>query len=433
MCGCYTPPARGTRIAIFLPNWLGDLVMATPALRAIRRRFSTGISGFRDSGISGFGDSGISGHADARSSIINHQSSIINPPPSTLNHQPSVGQPRLIGIVRPHLSGLLAGTDWLDEQWPFDPRARDPRLRRRALLGRMRQERFDLALLLTNSLDTALLAWLGGAKQRVGYVRYGRGPLLTDRLYPPRVGRRIVPAPMVESYLRLAEAVGCPPESPRLELAITEAEEALAEQIWRRLGLRADGRVIAINSSGAYGTAKLWPAERFAELARRVTDELDHDVLVICGPAEREIAREIVRRAARSRAFSLAEQPLGLGTSKSCIRRCRLMVSTDSGPRHLAAAFGKPVITLLGPTLRTWIENPTVREVFVSVDLDCLGCGKRVCPLGHHRCMRDLSADAVYAEVAGLLQQDEPVGQGSGVRSQESGVRSQESGARGQG
>jgi heptosyltransferase-2 len=83
------------------------------------------------------------------------------------------------------------------------------------------------------------------------------------------------------------------------------------------------------------------------------------------------------------------------------------MVSTDSGPRHLAAAYGKPVITLLGPTLRTWIENPTVREVFVSANLDCLGCAKRVCPWGHHRCMQELPVEAVYAEIVKLLEEDE--------------------------
>jgi len=349
--------SRPTSIGIFLPNWLGDLVMATPALRAVRRHFGR--------------------------------------------------QSRLVGIVRPHLGELLPGTDWLDEQWFFNPRSRDPGLRAWSLVRRMRRERFDVALLLTNSLRTAMVAWLGGARERVGYVRYGRGPLLTGRLYPQRVGGRIVPRPMVETYLALAEAVGCPPESPRLELATTEPERQLAEGIWRRLGLRSDGRVIALNSSGAYGAAKLWPADRFAALARRVVDELDHDVLVVCGPEERETAREIVRRAGRPRVFSLAEQPLGLGTSKACIGRSRLMVSTDSGPRHVAAAFGKPVITLLGPTLPVWIENPTVRAAFVSVELDCLGCAKRVCPLGHHRCMRDLSADMVYAEIVRLLEGEE--------------------------
>ena len=346
-----------TSIGIFLPNWLGDLVMATPALRALRRRFGA--------------------------------------------------QSRLVGIVRPHLIELLAGTDWLDEQWAFDPRAKARELRRRALVRRIRRRRFDLVVLLTNSLDTALLAWLGGVPKRVGYARYGRGPLLTGRLYPRRVDGRVVPRPMVESYLELAEAVGCPRDSLRLELAVTEPERQLGDEIWGRLGLRTDRRVVALNSSGAYGAAKLWPAERFAELARRVVDELDHDVLVICGPNERETAREIVRRAGRPRVFSLAEGPLGLAASKSCIRRSRLMVSTDSGPRHVAAALGKPVITLLGPTLRTWIENPTVREVFVSSEQDCLGCAKRTCPLGHHRCMHDLSAGKVYAEVVKLLEEDE--------------------------
>ncbi len=344
------------KIGIFLPNWLGDLVMATPALRAIRRHFG----------------------------------------PHTA----------VTGILRPGLGELLAGTDWLDEQWYFDPRARQPQWRRWALVRRMRRRRFDEVILLTHSLHTGLLAWLGGAKQRTGYVRYGRGPLLTGKLYPPRDGRRVIASPMVDTYLALATAVGCPPESPRLELATTEAEERAAEKIGHRLGLRTDGRVVTLNPSGVYGAAKRWPVEHFADLARRVVDELDHDVLVICGPAERQFAGEIVRHAGRRRVFSLADQPLGLGITKACIRRSRLMVSTDSGPRHIAAALGKPVITLLGPTRQVWIDNPTVRGAFLQSDLECLGCAKRVCPLGHHRCMRQLPVERVVGEVARLLGEE---------------------------
>jgi heptosyltransferase-2 len=79
------------------------------------------------------------------------------------------------------------------------------------------------------------------------------------------------------------------------------------------------------------------------------------------------------------------------------------MVSTDSGPRHVAAAFGKPVVTLFGPTLPIWVENPEVRGVHLQRDLDCIGCGKRVCPLGHHRCMRELSVETVFTEVLKLI------------------------------
>ena len=155
----------------------------------------------------------------------------------------------------------------------FRPRAKRPDQRRFALVRRMRQERFDLVLLLTNSFHTALLAWLGGAKERVGYARNGRGLLLTSKTRPPRDGKEILPRPMVQSYLDLAAAVGCGPESPRLELAVTPPEHRLGESIWRRLGLRRDGRVVAIYSGGAYGSAKQWPVEHAAALARLIVAE----------------------------------------------------------------------------------------------------------------------------------------------------------------
>ncbi|MGA2621130.1 MAG: lipopolysaccharide heptosyltransferase II [Thermoguttaceae bacterium] len=340
-------------LAVFLPNWVGDIVMATPALRALRRRF---------------------------------------------------GAARIVGILRPQLVDLLDGTTWLDEQWPFDPHAGRREWQRLALLSRLRRGRFDAALLLTNSLHTALLAWLGGARQRIGYALHGRGPLVNQRLDAPRQGRRLRPAPMVESYLALAGAMGCPPESPRLELVVTDAERRLGARIWQTLGLRTDGRVVALNSSGAYGCAKRWPVEHCGTLARRIVEQLDHDVLLLCGPTECRQARDAVRHAACGRVFSLAEQPMSLPATKACLERSRLLVSTDSGPRHIAAALGKPVVTLLGPTLPVWIENPTVRGPMLRTDLDCLGCGRRVCPLRHHRCMRELRPESVLAEVAALLQ-----------------------------
>ncbi len=205
------------------------------------------------------------------------------------------------------------------------------------------------------------------------------------------------------------------------------ADERSADAVFGRLGLRGDGRVVALNSSGAYGGSKLWPVEYFGQLARRIVAELDHDVLVTCGPNERDIAREIVRLAAgkgdrsnlcaaplgpfrqigpvpfSGRIVSMADQPMDLGTAKACIRRCRLMVSTDSGPRHVAAALGLPVVTLFGPMLPVWSENPTQRAINLVLDLDCIGCHRRTCPLGHHRCMRDLTVDRVFAAVLELL------------------------------
>ena len=337
------------KIAVFLPNWLGDLVMATPTLRAIRAHFGP--------------------------------------------------QARLVGVLRPYLGEVLAGTGWLDEQWHLGPGGDDRGASVRATPRRMRAERFDLAVFMTNSLRTAWLAWRGGAKERIGYVRNGRGLLLTGRLYSRMQGRHPLPAPTVEFFLELAQALGCEDGSPRLELATLPADERSADAVFARLGLAQGGRVAALNSGAAFGAAKLWPTEYFGQLAHRIVTQLDHDVLVVCGPREREIAREIVRLAGSPRVFSMAEQPMDLGTAKACIRRCRWMVSTDSGPRHVAAAFGLPLVTLFGPMLPVWSENPTQRAINLVLDLDCIGCRERTCPLGHHRCMRELSVDRVFAAV----------------------------------
>ena len=156
----------------------------------------------------------------------------------------------------------------------------------------------------------------------------------------------------------------------------------------RSLGLRRDGRVIAVNSTGAYGAAKLWPLAHSGALARLIAQRWTTTFLVLCGPQEGRHARTSSARPNFPRVFSLAEPAGRPAGDQGCLQRCRLLVSTDSGPRHIAAALGKPVVTLLGPTLPVWIENPTVFGVMVRLDMDCIGCGKRTCPLRHHRCMR---------------------------------------------
>lgn len=311
----------------------------------------------------------------------------------------------LIGILRPHLADVLAGTEWLDEAWYYQPKADDPALRTWSLVKRMRRQRLDAVVLLTNSLRTGLMAWAGAARQRIGFARFGRSMLLTERLYHRRQGRRYVPSPVLYDYLRLAYAMGCPPESARLELATTPDDEAAADAVWSELQLPAGDRVVVLNSGGAFGAAKLWPTEYFANLAWRIAMEQDHDVLVICGPSEREIAREIVARAAHPRVKSLADAPLSIGLSKACVRRSRLLVTTDSGPRHFAAAFNVPVVTLFGPTHIAWSETHYERAVHLQRQVPCGPCQQRTCPLGHHRCMRELTVAEVFRAVVHQLSE----------------------------
>lgn len=341
------------RLGIFLPNWIGDAVMATPTLRALR----------------------------------NH----LGP------------EAELVGIMRPYVADVLAGTPWLDKQVFYDPQSRQASLGSWSLVRTLRRMKLDTAVLLTNSFRTAMLAWLGGARQRVGYVRSGRGWLLNRKLYPPTADGRFLPSPVLDYYLELAYALGCPPESPRLELATSAEDERQAEEAWQRLRLPAGRRVVLLNSGGAFGAAKLWPAGYFSALARRLVTRDDRSVLVLCGPKEQDLAEQIVRGAGHARVVSLAHEPVSIGLTKACVRRGSLLVTTDSGPRHFAAAFGVPVVTLFGPTHVAWSENHFPQAVHLRHELECAPCQQRVCPLGHHRCMQELSVEEVHRAVVRML------------------------------
>jgi heptosyltransferase-2 len=343
------------RIAVFLPNWVGDVVMATPMLRALRKHFG----------------------ANAE----------------------------LIGIHKPYLSDVLAGSNWLDRTILYDRRSKETAHHTWPVVKALRAARPEIAVLLPNSLRSAVMARLAGIPTRVGYARYGRGALLTHKLYHPRLGRAYLPTPGIDAYLQLAYALECEAESPRLELATTALEEASADDVWRRLRLPPGEHVVVLNSGGAYGAAKHWPIEHCAALATRIATERHKSVLVLCGPAERQIASEIVQRAAHPHVVSLADEQLSLGLSKACVRRSALLVTTDSGPRFFGIAFGKPVVTLFGPTHPRWSTTHDPRETELQHKVPCGPCSKRVCPLGHHQCMRDQTVDRVFAAVSLQLDQ----------------------------
>jgi heptosyltransferase II len=160
------------------------------------------------------------------------------------------------------------------------------------------------------------------------------------------------------------------------------------------------------NPGGAFGAAKHWPTASFAALARTIADKRDKSVLVLCGPAERDESREIVRQADHPLVDSLAEIPLSIGLTKAAVRHTRLLITTDSGPRHFAPPFGVPVVTLFGPTHIAWSETFYDKAVHLQLEVDCGPCQRRVCPLGHHRCMRDLGVSQVFEAADKLLNQD---------------------------
>ena len=123
------------------------------------------------------------------------------------------------------------------------------------------------------------------------------------------------------------------------------------------------------------------------------------------GATQRLVALGKPSEAGDPRVVSLADEASSLGLTKAVIRHATALVSTDSGPRHFAAPFGVPVVTLFGPTHVAWSETGYEREVHVQLDVECGPCQQRICPLGHHRCMTELPADRVFRELQTLMQQ----------------------------
>jgi heptosyltransferase-2 len=348
------------RIGVLLPNWVGDCVMATPALRTLRQELP-----------------------DAR----------------------------IVGVAKPYLVPLLAGTPWLDRIVPWEHKGRGRLSRTWRLIKELRAERLDVLLLLRASLHAGLVARLSGARYTIGYARRGLQLLLTNPTSPLHHGRGSPPVSAVDDYLNLLGVLGLQADSRHVELATTLRDEAAADGVWQRLALPSGDRIMLLNAGGAYGEAKHWPAEYCVSLALRAAKEFDLTTLVLCGPQEREAALAIEKAAHHPQVCSLAGEDVSFGTTKAIIRRSRLMVTSDSGPRHIAAAVGTPTIVLFGPIDARWSRNYQQHSIELSVPLDCAPCGRRACPLGHHRCMRDLTVDQVLQAVARMLE-------GSGFRVQ---------------
>jgi heptosyltransferase-2 len=300
------------------------------------------------------------------------------------------------------VADVLAGTNLVDRVLFHHPRNRNAREERGwRFVQKLRRERFDLAVLFPNSFHSALLARLSGASRRVGFDRDGRGWLLTDRIPPQPVK---TPHPAIDAYLRIAAYLGCSRLERRMELASLPEDERRLAEFWQRhpAELRSEG-VVTLSPGGAFGSAKHWPTESFAVLARRIAGEFGHAVLVVCGPAERDESRAIARIANHWKVVSLADAPLSIGLTKAAVKLSKLLVTTDSGPRHFAPPFDVPVVTLFGPTHIAWSETYYSKALHLQHPVDCGPCQQRTCPLGHHRCMKELSVETVFSAVARML------------------------------
>jgi len=338
-------------IHVRLPNWVGDVVMATPALRALRR-------------------------AAPRARIV------------------------LVGAATSRR--LLAGLDCFDDFFVLDRRGRHAGLTGFLRAAReLARDRDRLFVLLPNSISSALLARAARSRCVLGYWSRERFLLLDARPRLEMEGIRRRPIPMTRLYLDLLRAVGVESADETLALAIGGDEEERASAALRSLGIGADEPYFAANPGASFGASKFWTLEGFAGTIRGLHERRGLRTLVLCGPGEEELARSISAAAGAS-AVDTSRSPLPLELLKPVLRRARLLVTTDTGPRHIATAFGTPCIVVMGPTDPRHTNSNLEATRVLRVDVDCGPCHLKVCPLDH-RCMTRIGAPDALAAADALL------------------------------
>lgn len=327
------------RILVRAPNWVGDVVMATPAFRALREHF----------------------------------------PEAELSVQ-----------IRESLAPLLAGTPWFDEVLPVASHRKGIAAILRE--GRaLRSRRFDLGLCLPDSVSSSLLMRAAGVTEVVGYARGFRGLFLTRAIPPLRAADGGAWVAREHQVLGLAAAVGADSSDTRLELFTTGDEEAEAAAALGEAGVGEEEGLVALAPGAAYGPSKCWPPEYFGRLADALA-EVGLRPVLIGAPNEREVSARVVG-AARCAPVDLTGR-VSLGASKAVLARSRALVCNDAGTRHVAVAFGVPVICLFGPTSLAKTNENLERVAVLAADVACRPCYHRVCPIDH-RCMTRIEPERV--------------------------------------
>ena len=341
-------PQVPERILVRAPTWIGDAVMATPALRALRAAWPGA--------------------------------------EIALEGRPAVG-------------ALLRGLPSFDRFLP------DPGGGARAMLARaraIRRERFDWAVLLPDSPRAALGPFLARVPRRVGYARdLLRRRLVNDSLAPPRERGRRAAVPMTERYLRITRHLGCADRGDRLELAVEPAAQAQLERQLAAHGVAGDERLLVVTPGAAFGPAKRWPPGHFAAAAELLARRLG--LLPVLAPAASEagLARAIAG-ALPVRAVALVDPAPELERLKALVARAALVLTNDSGPRQIAVALGRPAVVVMGPSDPGHSAQHLERQRVLREPVPCSPCGLRRCPIDH-RCMTRLRPERVLAAAEELL------------------------------
>lgn len=323
------------RVLVKETNWLGDIVMSLPALRAVRRAFP---------------------------------------------------KARLSVLVKKELASFFDGAAWIDEILPYS--LRKGWLRgfsdRRAIVRDLRARRFDLAVLLPNSFDSALWPALARVPHRVGFARDGRGLLLN---HTASATAKILDIHQVHYYLHmLRETLGIDGSADDFKPDVCPKALARMREFLNANRKHAGRPLVALAAAAAYGPAKEWPSEHYAQLIDLLWQRHQAECVLVGAPSERRKSEDVAKAAAAGAVVAAGQT--GMSDALALLSLCDAFAGNDSGSMHAAGALGLPTVGIFGSTRsdRTGPLGPRTKVLYKP--LDCSPCLKRTCRFGHYDCLR---------------------------------------------
>ena len=348
-------PQHPRKILIRSTNWIGDAVMSTPAVRTIRENFP---------------------------------------------------ESEITLLVHPWVADVFRYSPRVDQIFLYEKKARHQGIKGMVhLAGELRQQQYDCAILLQNAFEAALITAMAGIPARGGYPTDGRGLLLTHRVTK---APELITKHEVHYYQRIVRGLGMKAAPSELELFIPGDILAAARKRLETLSGRTKeaAPVIGLNPGAAFGPAKRWPPERYAELADALSRQTGATFVIFGSAADQETAATILRQVGRSTkpVLDLTGRTT-LIEAMAMIGECDAFVTNDSGLMHVAAALRTPTVAIFGSTdhIRTGplAGNATV----IRRPLPCSPCKKPQCPEKHFRCMKLIPSDEVVRAVMAQLEQ----------------------------
>ncbi len=345
-------PTNPQKIMIRATNWIGDGVMSLAALEAVRGRFPGA---------------------------------------------------EIVLVSKPWVSELYRHLPAVDRQIVYRDEGEHQGARGFwRLVRELQAEKFDMALLFQNAFHAAGMAWCARIPVRIGYARDGRSALLTDAIDPPPPASYGHQAYYYLQLLFRAGVIDRYEPVKQVRLKVLEPEKEWARRHLQRMGLSGPRFLVGINPGAAFGPAKRWLLPRYAQLADRLIGALHADVLIFGSGDERPLAEDIARTMQHTPLILSGET--SLRQLMALLAQCRVVISNDSGPMHLAAALGLPVVAIFGSTEERATGPIGPRARVVKRPAVCSPCGLRVCPIDF-RCMNEITVDDVYVAALELVKE----------------------------